>query len=523
MLGRGMIGQVVGDYRITEVLGEGGMGIVFKGVHERLGQVVAIKMLHPTLITEERIKSRFVREAQALARLNHPYIVRLFQFVNRDDDCFIVMEFMDGRTIDQLMDEIGIVPEAKAAEYYVQVLAAMHYAHSLGIIHRDIKPSNIAVTPSGTVKVLDFGTAKVVGESKLTQEGMTLGTLIYMSPEQICGKELDHRSDIYSLGVTLYEMVTKHLPHYCEDEMTLVREIARGVPDPPSKHYPYLTAEFERIILRAIEKDPSRRYQTADEFLKDINAFLGQQKIKEAKQTPPSGVHPIQLPKDRPGASASAVAAGGGGLNVGLLVGAIAALLALAGSGTAVLVSGGDPALGGTLLGLGVVASIVLGLLAFRGASGDDEVPGGVPEEGLGEQTITTDGSGPSAFRPPSDDERAGAVPLDHAPPQQQPQVAAYLYVVNGPDQGRSWALPFGAATVGRGEHNTIMLNDRGVSGTHAQFSFDGTQFTVTDLQSRNGVFVNNQRITTTPVNDRDVVVLGNTHLAFSLQQVPPG
>ncbi|HVY60233.1 MAG TPA: serine/threonine-protein kinase, partial [Planctomycetota bacterium] len=219
-LSRDLIGQKVGDYRIDALLGEGGMGVVYRGVHESLGQIVAIKMLHPTLMEDEKIKSRFLREAQALARLNHPNIVRLISFLDREDTYFIVMEFIEGQTIDKIMAQKGIIPSPDAAEWYTQVLAAMHYAHSLGIIHRDIKPSNICIlNQQNIVKVLDFGTAKMLGAQRLTQEGMTLGTLIYMSPEQICGRELDHRSDIYSLGVTLYEMVTGKLPHYDDDEM----------------------------------------------------------------------------------------------------------------------------------------------------------------------------------------------------------------------------------------------------------------------------------------------------------------
>lgn len=586
-----MIGTRVGDYLITELLGEGGMGVVYKGVHEALGQIVAVKMLHPALMTDERVKSRFVREAQALARLNHPNIVRLLNFLNRDDTCFIVMEFIEGKTIEKLLHELGIIPPLLAAEYFVQVLAAMHYAHTLGIIHRDIKPANVSVLTSGQVKLLDFGTAKMVGMNRLTAPNMTLGTLIYMSPEQICGRELDLRSDIYSLGVMLYEMVTGKLPHYSDDEMELVRQIARGTPEPPSVHYKFIPQRLEKIILRAIEKDPGKRYQSADDFLKDLRAFMAEEKAREKKATPPSGVRAVQRigePPPGPGAAVGTGVAGGGRANAALATVAALVLIAGVAGGLAMAFAGGMRGAGFGVVGAGVVIGGILGAVAFRGtgalaagnaapaaglAAGAPPAPPPPPSPpvaaapgmplAIGEATVSHDppagggrpvvpGSAPPVpalahvpAMPPQPAAGAAAAPgygaayaghghalgygqagapavAGAAPHAAAPPPGAFIYAFEGPDRGRSWPLGTGAITIGRGPHNTVVLSDPGVSTTHAQIGFEGQHFILTDLQSRNGCYVNNQRVTRAPLRDRDVIVVGTTHIAVALQAPVP-
>jgi serine/threonine-protein kinase len=577
MHGGNLIGQMIGDYRVEALLGEGGMGVVYKAVHQTLGQIVAIKMLHPDLVADDKIRSRFVREAQAMARLNHPNIVRLINFLARDETYFIIMEFIEGKTVDRIMTERGLIPPLEAAEQFVQVLAALHYAHSLGIIHRDIKPSNICVLNiSGMVKVLDFGTAKLVGAQRLTQEGMTLGTLIYMSPEQIVGRELDHRSDIYSLGVTLYEMVTAKLPHYDNDEMALVKAIARGVPDPPSVHYKHIPKRLEKCIMKAIEKDPARRYQTADEFMVDLKGFISEEKQKLKKSTPPQvkipavDVAPIaQQPPGapagagaRPGALAPGAApagaapvtparAGAGGGGVGLLV--LAVLFGLGGFGAGLAILSGAipvahaPVAASGVIGVGMVLALIFGVLGIKKATAPavavaapgaaaGGLVGGPAAPPQGPFGGTLDGVAPPAGgapRPPLVEEStlSAAPPRGPAPapppqlpvppmpaqPPGMPAAAAYLYVLEGNDKGKSWPIPHGAMTIGRGPNNMIMLNDPGVSTSHAQVGFDGQGFVVADLQSRNGSYVNNQRVHQARLNDRDVLVFGTTQILFAL------
>ncbi len=272
-----MIGKYVGDYQITQLLGEGGMGVVYKAIHPTLGQVVAIKMLHPNLVKAEAIKQRFLREAQAMARLRHPNILQLFNFVENNEGCFIVMEFVEGRTFESLLEEQGLIPPQRAIELFQPVLSAMSYAHAQGIIHRDIKPSNLMLlNGSNIVKVMDFGTAKMAGGPQLTAAGMTLGTVVYMSPEQLMGRDLSPQADIYSLGVTMYEMTTGRLPFYHDNEMQLMKMIMKEPPPPPSAIYPGMPKSLERVILKAIEKDLSRRYKVVDEFARDLEGVLAE-------------------------------------------------------------------------------------------------------------------------------------------------------------------------------------------------------------------------------------------------------
>ncbi len=271
-----MIGRFVGDYQVTELLGEGGMGVVFKGLHPTLGQIVAIKMLHPNLVKAESIKQRFLREAQAMARLRHPNILQLYNFIDTADGCFIVMEFVEGKTFEDLLQDSGLIPPDRAIELFVPVLSAMLYAHQQGIIHRDIKPSNLMLLHSGIVKVMDFGTAKMAGGAQLTAAGMTLGTVVYMSPEQLMGRDLSAGADIYSLGVTLYEMTTGRLPFYHENEMELMKMIMKQEPPPPGSFYPAMPKSLERVIMRSIAKDLTKRFRSADEFAKELERVKGE-------------------------------------------------------------------------------------------------------------------------------------------------------------------------------------------------------------------------------------------------------
>ena len=498
-----MIGRSVGDYRLTRVLGEGGMGVVFEGYHERLEQQVAVKMLHPSLMMDRQAHSRFVREAQALARLNHPNIVRLLNFLNTDDGCFIVMEFVDGRTIEEVMASTGLVPAKQAAEYFVQVLAAVRYAHSLGIIHRDIKPPNICVLEGGQVKLLDFGTAKVLGAQALTQDRMTIGTLVYMSPEQVCGRPLDFRSDIYSLGVTIYEMVTGKLPHESDDEMDLIQQIVNAAAPPPSQHYPYVPKALEAIILRAIQKNPAKRFQSAEEFLLAIRDYM-------------------QGGSGKPGTLVREVGSGGR-LQTLAWICVVAGVLLVAGGIVSMVLR--MHVLGGIALGAGGAAAIV-GLALRFGRRGQDRplpVPGGQPDF---DQEVTMDGRSAqgqfaqAAPPPPTGQpaEVSGQVEAGVQADVHAEHTSPLLYVYEGPDKGRSWPLPRGAITIGRGPHNTIVLSDSSVSTTHAQIGFDGQQYVFADLESRNGSYVNNHRVKSVVLHDRDVIVIGGSHMAIAFQ-----
>jgi len=261
-----MIGTQVGNYRIVEKIGEGGMGVVYKAVEVSLDRAVAVKVLSPDLAGDQALIERFRSEARAQANLNHPNIATLYTFLTTSETSMMVMEFLEGETFDQLIRRRGLLPQEQAVPIFKQALLGIGFAHRQGIIHRDIKPSNIMLTKSGMVKVMDFGIAKVLGGQRLTQTGSRMGTVYYMSPEQIRNRPVDIRSDIYALGVTLYEMLTAHLPFESDSDFEIMSAHVNAPPPRPTLHYPYIPPGIEQAVLKALEKDPNARFQTVEEF-----------------------------------------------------------------------------------------------------------------------------------------------------------------------------------------------------------------------------------------------------------------
>ena len=261
-----MIGSVVGSYKITDKIGEGGMGAVFKGVDVMLEREVAIKMLRPELAGNPQIVERFRTEAVTLAKLNHPYIATLYSFIREGDDFFMVMEYVNGETLDDIIRKTGAMTLERAVKLVCQALEGLEHAHSLGIIHRDIKPANMMVTREGTMKVMDFGIARVLGTDRLTKAGHLIGTVEYMAPEQVRGEETDGRSDVYSLGILLYEILTGRVPFTATSEYELMRRQIEDAPTPPRVFAADIPLAVEQVIMRALAKRPEARQQTADEF-----------------------------------------------------------------------------------------------------------------------------------------------------------------------------------------------------------------------------------------------------------------
>jgi eukaryotic-like serine/threonine-protein kinase len=198
-----MIGLVVGPYRILEKIGQGGMGVVYKGIHTQLDQEVAIKVLSPEYVQDPSMRQRFIAEAKLQAKLTHPHVVNIFNYLEHADNLFLIMEHITGPSLQQRLATEGSIAEQEAVSICENVLAALSFMHSKGVIHRDIKPGNIMFTQTGLVKVTDFGIAKMAGEEGQTRTGMRLGTPWYMSPEQIQGQPATIRSDLYALGITL--------------------------------------------------------------------------------------------------------------------------------------------------------------------------------------------------------------------------------------------------------------------------------------------------------------------------------
>jgi len=277
-----MIGNTIPHYKILEKLGEGGMGIVYKAQDTKLDRMVALKFLPPHLSTSEEDKARFIQEAKAASALNHPNVCTIHDIQEHDGQMFIVMEFVDGQT---LRDKASQVPNIKSAlDIGVQIADGLAAAHEKGIVHRDIKPENIMVRKDGIVQIMDFGLAKLRGVSRLTKEGSTVGTAGYMSPEQVQGVEADHRSDLFSLGVLLYELFTGQLPFRGVHETAMAYEIVNVDAKPMSSLKPEINQDLDRIILGCLEKDPNERMQSAKQVavdLKRIRRDSGKQGVSQ--------------------------------------------------------------------------------------------------------------------------------------------------------------------------------------------------------------------------------------------------
>ncbi len=307
-----MVGRTIGKYRIVEQIGRGGMGTVYKAIDETLDRRVAIKILNADLIDQEAVE-RFRREAMTLAKLNHGRIGAIHELTRDGHDLLMVMEFLEGETFEKLIEH-GPMEIPRAVMLCEQVLDALQYAHSAGVIHRDLKPANVMLTPSGDVKVMDFGIARVQGSEHLTTNGFMVGTPAYMAPEQVRGEEVDPRMDLYAIAVVLYRMLTHRLPFTGDTAIAMIHSQLNNSPTPPRQFRADLPDWLVSVIDRGLAKTPADRFQTASEFRAALDAGLtGRRPIPmpgEAETigpilTPPSMRVPIPA---SPAAPVSAVA-----------------------------------------------------------------------------------------------------------------------------------------------------------------------------------------------------------------------
>ena len=266
------IGKIIFNYEVIDVIGHGGMGIVLKGRHIHLkNRIVAIKVLAPTLVNNQEIRERFKNEAETLAMLSHKNIVRLYDYYEDEKgQAFLIMEYVEGVSLyDIIHKQKGPLSEEEIKQYFSQILDGFHYAHENGIIHRDVKPSNIIITPEGNAKILDFGIAKVLGSNlELTKTGARVGTILYMSPEQVLAKPIDRRSDIYSLGVVLFEAATGEFPFPTKNvtEFQIYEAIIKNKIPNPLDIKPDIPQYIVNAIKKATAKDPDDRFQDCMEF-----------------------------------------------------------------------------------------------------------------------------------------------------------------------------------------------------------------------------------------------------------------
>jgi serine/threonine protein kinase/Flp pilus assembly protein TadD len=264
-----MIGKTISHYKILEKLGEGGMGVVYKAHDTELDRDVALKFLPGYLTSDSKEKERFYLEARAASALNHPNVTTIYEIKEFENQLYLAMELVEGRTLKQMVEGEPL-PVVKVLDIAIQVCEGLAAAHEKKIVHRDIKSANIMLTPKGQVKIMDFGLAKVQGATKLTQSGSTLGTAAYMSPEQAQGEEVDQRSDIFSFGVVLYELLTSRLPFRGEHPAALAYSVINEEPQPIARFNEKVTHEITHIVSKALAKNREERYQHADEMLADL-------------------------------------------------------------------------------------------------------------------------------------------------------------------------------------------------------------------------------------------------------------
>ncbi|GAB4110457.1 MAG: hypothetical protein OHK0013_46330 [Sandaracinaceae bacterium] len=290
-----LVGRTLADrYRIEEVIGRGGMGVVYRVEHTRIGKAMAMKLLHGDLARDREIVRRFRREAETVSKLDHPNTVAIFDFGHAEGMTFLVMELLGGRDLGLILHQEGTISFARAAHIAAQVCGSVQQAHDRGIVHRDLKPENIRVLDDRSTpdfaKVLDFGLAKLrdsseIAGASITRAGLLVGTPYYMSPEQIRGEPNDHRADVYAMGCVLYKAVAGVPPFWASTPVGVLTKHVTDQPVPPTRRSPRrdLTPEVDRIVLRAMNKDPAARYQSMAELRADLEAYL-----REVGGPPPS-------------------------------------------------------------------------------------------------------------------------------------------------------------------------------------------------------------------------------------------
>lgn len=508
-----MIGKKVGSWLITEEIGDGGHAFVFKGL--RGDETAAVKMLKPSAC-EDNIRRRFELEADTLATLRHPNIVGFRDYIEQDGYHYLVLEYMDAGGIDTLLDA-GPLSLEIALPIFDQVLQGIAHAHAFGFIHRDIKPNNVLLNRHGEAKIADFGIAKALGGgTNLTRRGFILGTSVYMAPEYLTSAECDEKTDVYALGVTLYEMTTGRRPFdfLSPDEPlpSFVARLEREPLVPPSALVPGLPPSFDAILSRALERDKKKRYRSVSKFREDLVAAFpdlvgrplriraGRAEALEGDgTTQPSRferpVAPI-VPPPFPWVTAAEALFG----IAGFALGAVGILL-LAGSAGRAAATG---------LACGLAAA--LASIAQRRRRRFD----------VARATARRLAEAPPVDIAVAITSPAESIPFFAGPPRRaepantgDSEIGAWLVVEAGPETGTRFGLR-PVSRLGRDERFDVRPKDPEMSRQHAVFTFDGTGVGVRDLGSANGTFVNDVRIAgEMRLRHGDRIRVGRTVLRF--------
>lgn len=559
-----MIGTRVGRYRITEELGDGGHAFVFKGIdEENSSEIVAVKMLKPSVANEDNLETRFMKEADVLRELRHEGIVAFKDYRFQNGWHFLVMEFMDQGSVENLIRSMGPIEPKYAVPIFHGILRAMEHIHAKGYVHRDIKPNNILLNRHGQAKLADFGIMKILDDkSHLTKQGFVLGTTLYMAPEYISQGKIDAKTDIYALGVTLFEMLTTRKPFEFEyDDEPLIafaKRVCMGTPTPPSAYRPTDEA-LERIVMKAIAQDPKRRYATAAQFRADLEAAFPDlvrrpihipdgrartQLLAIAKEARPEPRPAKPVAAGEKGARRAATAAGDPApprrsarfvakrdpaeTRRRRLLAILLALPPILGAAAIALLR--TPLLL-TLAAAALPYAVILPLFVrrVRKAASDqtrigrtsERIPA-PDEDRAAEDVAPDDAKAPAASG--ADDE--DPVPYMGGFQTNQPfsmtaksELNAYLECLTGPDAGKRFGLrPI--SRIGRDLRLDIRPRDQEISRHHAMLSFDGRAFVLRDTGSTNGTFVNERRVDADVIlKDGDIVRVGRTGMRFEYKE----
>ncbi|HVW06157.1 MAG TPA: serine/threonine-protein kinase, partial [Vicinamibacterales bacterium] len=299
-----MVGQHISKYRVTEQIGRGGMGTVYRAIDETLHREVAIKVLN-TELNDPTVARRFRAEAVTVARLNHPGIATIYELLQHEGQWLMVMEFVRGETLERLCSRKGSLPVDQAADLCMQTLSALAHAHSLGVVHRDLKPANLMVTDGGSIKIMDFGIARVAGTEHLTSAGFMMGTPAYMAPEQVLGQEIDARTDLYATGVVLYHLTTGRLPFKGDTPLEMAQSRINDTPTPARSVREDLPAWLAQVLDISLTRAPERRFQTALLFREALRRGLANLPIETpAPAAPPPELIATAAPRSLPIATA---------------------------------------------------------------------------------------------------------------------------------------------------------------------------------------------------------------------------